>query len=85
MRSKLSRKPRLFSSSSPVFTRRHSIKSLGRLFNRTFKDLIQFQSWLDQFWFGALGYGAKKGFVHLDQRNGKGWRTGGQKCVRWNY
>lgn len=49
------------------------------------KDLIRFQSWLDQFWFGALGYGANKGFVHLDQRNGKGWRTGGQKGVRWNY
>ena len=49
------------------------------------KDLVRFQSWLDQFWFGALGYGAKKGFVHLDQRNGKGWRTGGQKGVRWNY
>lgn len=49
------------------------------------KDLIRFQSWLDQNWFGALGYGAKKGFVHLDRRNGKGWRTGGTKGTRWYY
>ena len=49
------------------------------------KDLVRFQSWLDQFWFGALGYGARKGFVHLDTRNGKGWKDSGQKGVRWNY
>ena len=49
------------------------------------KDLIRFQSWLDQFWFGALGYGARKGFVHLDTRNGKGWKDSGKKGVRWNY
>lgn len=48
-------------------------------------SLTKFQSWLDQNWFGALGYGAKKGFVHLDTRNGKGWRTGGKKGTRWNY
>jgi uncharacterized protein YcbK (DUF882 family) len=48
-------------------------------------DLLRFQGWLDQNWFGALGYGAKKGFVHLDMRNGKGWRSGGQKGLRWNY
>ena len=48
-------------------------------------ELSRFQSWLDQNWFGALGYGAKKGFVHLDMRNGKGWRTGGTKSTRWNY
>ena len=48
-------------------------------------DIHQFQSWLDQDWFGALGYGAKKGFVHLDTRNGRGWKTGGSKSVRWNY
>lgn len=49
------------------------------------KDLVRFQSWLDQFWFGALGYGAKKGFVHLDTRNGKGWKDSGKKGVRWYY
>lgn len=48
-------------------------------------SVYQFQSWLDQHWYGALGYGAKKGFVHLDCRNGKGWKTGGTKGVRWNY
>ncbi|CCI02155.1 D-Ala-D-Ala carboxypeptidase family metallohydrolase [Microcystis aeruginosa] len=48
-------------------------------------SLIKFQTWLDQHWFGALGYGAARGFVHLDMRNGKGWRSGGQKCPRWNY
>lgn len=44
-----------------------------------------FQSWLDKSWHGALGYGASKGFVHLDMRNGKGWKTGGNKGARWNY
>jgi len=48
-------------------------------------DLTRFQSWLDQNWFGALGYGARKGFVHLDIRNGKGWKDSGKKGVRWNY
>lgn len=48
-------------------------------------DINKFQSWLDKDWFGALGYGAKKGFVHLDTRNGRGWKTGGVKGVRWNY
>jgi uncharacterized protein YcbK (DUF882 family) len=48
-------------------------------------SLFSFQSWLDENWFGALGYGAKRGFVHLDMRNGKGWKTGGSKGVRWNY
>jgi uncharacterized protein YcbK (DUF882 family) len=48
-------------------------------------SLLKFQAWLDQHWHGALGYGAKKGFVHLDMRNGKGWRSGGQKGPRWNY
>ncbi len=48
-------------------------------------QLIGFQSWLDKQWYGALGYGARKGFTHLDMRNGKGWKTGGSKGVRWNY
>ena len=48
-------------------------------------DLLRFQGWLDQNWFGGLGYGAKKGFVHLDMRNGKGWQSKGQKGPRWNY
>jgi putative chitinase len=48
-------------------------------------DIQKFQAWLDKDWFGALGYGANRGFVHLDTRNGKGWKTGGVKDVRWNY
>jgi putative chitinase len=48
-------------------------------------NLAEFQAWLDKNWYGALGYGLKKGFVHLDIRNGKGWKSGGVKGVRWNY
>lgn len=48
-------------------------------------SLFEFQAWLDQHWYGALGYAAKEGFVYLDMRNGKGWRSGGQKGPRWNY
>ncbi len=41
-------------------------------------NLYQFQEWLDKVaWKNkALGYGAKKGFVHLDLRSGN---------IRWNY
>lgn len=39
-------------------------------------DLTGFQSWLDKRWDKALGYGAKKGFVHIDLRPGR---------IRWNY
>lgn len=41
-------------------------------------DIYKFQSWLDLgLWQGrALGYGAKKGFVHIDMRPGR---------IRWNY
>ena len=49
------------------------------------ESLAKFQAWIDQHWFGALGYGARRGFVHLDTRNGKGWRSGGEKGPRWNY
>jgi hypothetical protein len=44
-----------------------------------------FQKWLDENWFGALGYGARRGFVHLDMRNGNGWKRGSSKGARWNY
>lgn len=49
------------------------------------QDIFAFQSWLDNHWYGALGYGAKKGFVHVDIRNHKGFDTGGVKGVRWSY
>jgi putative chitinase len=39
-------------------------------------SIQQFQSWLDKRWDKALGYGAKKGFVHVDLRPGR---------LRWNY
>lgn len=48
-------------------------------------DIFEFQKWVDRNWYGALGWGAKKGFVHIDCRNGKGWKTGGEKGVRWPY
>jgi Peptidase M15 len=48
-------------------------------------DVNDFQDWLDTNWYGALGYGAAKGFVHVDCRNDQGFRTGGEKGVRWVY
>lgn len=48
-------------------------------------DVWKFQKWLDSVWFGRYGYGAKKGFVHCDIANGKGFMSGGAKGVRWNY
>lgn len=48
-------------------------------------DVGYFQTWLDTDWYGALGKGAAKGFVHVDTRNGKGWKTGGEKGTRWTY
>jgi len=38
--------------------------------------IFEFQSWLDARYDKALGYGARKGFVHIDLRPGK---------IRWNY
>ncbi len=49
------------------------------------KNILAYQKWLDQRWFGALGYGAKKGFVHTDMRNKKGFDSGGTKGARWVY
>ena len=67
------------SDSQHLYGRAVDIRPVNR------EDLIKFQSWLDLNWFGALGYGAPRGYVHLDTRNGKGWRTGGVKGLRWNY
>jgi putative chitinase len=41
-------------------------------------DVYKFQKWLDKRWDMSLGYGAKKGFVHLDLS------SPGQR-IRWNY
>lgn len=48
-------------------------------------NIYKFQEWLDDNWYGALGYGAARGFVHCDIRGGKGFKTGGTKGPRWNY
>jgi uncharacterized protein YcbK (DUF882 family) len=52
-----------------------------------FGNQEKFEQWLAEHWFGALGYGqkARRGFTHVDIRNGKGWRSGGTKGVRWHY
>ena len=39
-------------------------------------SVYEFQAWLDKRWDRALGYGAKKGFVHIDLREGR---------IRWIY
>ena len=49
------------------------------------KSIYDFQKYLDRSWYGHLGYGAKRGFVHLDIRNGQGWKTGGTKGGRFPY
>ncbi len=47
--------------------------------------LPEFQQWLDSRWFGALGYGQRRGFVHIDMRNMKGFNSKGLKGDRWVY
>lgn len=39
-------------------------------------NIYTFQDWLDARWERALGYGANKGFVHVDMREGR---------IRWDY
>lgn len=39
-------------------------------------DTLAFQRWLDKRWNKALGYGAARGFVHVDLRVGR---------IRWHY
>lgn len=47
-------------------------------------DILKFQAWIDRLWGDALGYGAKKGFVHLDVRSGGGFKKERIR-IRWNY
>lgn len=50
------------------------------------KDVVKFEKWLDDRWFGAMGYGATyRNFVHLDLRNGKGFKDSLPKATRWLY
>lgn len=48
-------------------------------------ELIEFERWLDEHWYGPLGWGAQsgRGFTHLGLT--KGWRAGGKKGPRWRY
>jgi hypothetical protein len=46
-------------------------------------DIYEFQDWLDARWGGGLGYGAARGFVHVDLRDG-GWERG-PGVIRWTY
>lgn len=48
-------------------------------------DVFKLQSWLDPRWHGRLGYGAKKGFVHVDLRGHKGFNSAAPRGGRWNY
>lgn len=41
-------------------------------------SVLSFEKWLDSRWQRALGYGAKKGFVHLDMRDSP-------SRIRWKY
>jgi uncharacterized protein YcbK (DUF882 family) len=48
-------------------------------------ELLKFQKWLDKRWTGALGYGAKKGFVHVDLRGMDNQGKANGAKIRWNY
>jgi putative chitinase len=47
-------------------------------------NISDFQTWLDKRWGDALGYGAKKGFVHVDCRFSGGFNRIMNR-VRWDY
>lgn len=49
-------------------------------------SIFDLQRWLDGRWLDRLGYGARKGFVHLDNFGGGGLdKLGVEGKVRWNY
>lgn len=47
--------------------------------------ISEFQTWIDLRWSGGLGYGARKGFVHLDARDGFPCFGGRKRGIRWIY
>jgi hypothetical protein len=47
--------------------------------------ISEFQTWIDLRWSGGLGYGARKGFVHLDARDGIPCFGSRKSGIRWNY
>ncbi|HAC63420.1 MAG TPA: hypothetical protein DCF68_07735, partial [Cyanothece sp. UBA12306] len=66
------------SQSQHLYGRAADVQAIG-------KNIYDFQKYLDRNWYGRLGYGAKKGFVHLDMQNGKGWKSSGAKGLRFDY
>lgn len=50
-------------------------------------DLGGMFRWLKPRWSGALGDGRRKGFLHIDKRNGGGFhpKAGVSPCVIWDY
>lgn len=50
-------------------------------------DLDGMFRWLKPRWSGALGDGRRKGFLHIDKRNGGGFhpKAGVSPCVTWDY
>jgi putative chitinase len=79
------RPPRVNASVGGVSNSRHLSGDAADISPLGGREILRFQSWLDERWKGALGYGARKGFVHIDMRNGGGFLTSHQKSVRWNY
>jgi len=49
------------------------------------RSIYEFQKWLDPQWYSGLGYGAKRGFVHIDMRHGNDGFDGKKGSVRWHY
>jgi len=49
------------------------------------RSVYAFQKWLDPQWSDALGYGARRNFVHVDCRSYGGFGYGKRGSVRWNY
>ena len=50
-------------------------------------ELNHLFAWLKRRWSGALGDGRRKGFLHIDKRNGGGFhpKTGVSPVVTWDY
>jgi hypothetical protein len=67
-----------------VSNSRHIYGSAADIYTMDGRDQ-EFETWLDNVWGGALGYGAAsgKGFTHLDLREG-GFKEGSYQ-LRWNY
>jgi hypothetical protein len=78
-----SRPPAVNAAVNGAENSQHLYSGAGDIFCKG-HNTYDFQKFVDANWYGALGYGAPN-FVHLDMRNGKGWKSGGNKGVRWDY